>query len=185
MHKIYNVNPDIATFGKALGNGYPITAIIGKKEVMSAAQDSFISSTFWSDRIGPAAAIATLEEMERIKSWKIIIKKGIYLRKKWKNIAKKYNLNLKIFGIPSLSTFIINSPKFLEYKTYITQEMLKRGFLASNSIYLSVAHENKIIDDYLYELDKIFKVIGECEEGRNIYALLETPVCSSGFKRLN
>ena len=185
LHKIYNVNPDIATFGKALGNGYPITAIIGKKEVMSAAQDSFISSTFWSDRIGPAAAIATLEEMERIKSWKIITKKGIYLRKKWKNIAKKYNLNLKIFGIPSLSTFIINSPKFLEYKTYITQEMLKRGFLASNSIYLSVAHENKIIDDYLYELDKIFKVIGECEEGRNIYALLETPVCSSGFKRLN
>ena len=127
LHKIYNVNPDIATFGKALGNGYPITAIIGK-EVMSAAQDSFISSTFWSDRIGPAAAIATLEEMERIKSWKIITKKGIYLRKKWKNIAKKYNLNLKIFGIPSLSTFIINSPKFLEYKTYITQEMLKEDF---------------------------------------------------------
>ena len=185
LHKIYNVNPDIATFGKALGNGYPITAIIGKKEVMNAAQDSFISSTFWSDRIGPTAAIATLEEMERTKSWNIITKKGNYLRKNWKNIAKKYNLNLKIFGIPSLSTFVIDSPKFLEYKTYITQEMLKRKFLASNSIYLSVAHKNKIIDNYLYELDKIFKVIGECEEGRNIYSLLETPVCSSGFKRLN
>jgi glutamate-1-semialdehyde aminotransferase/aryl-alcohol dehydrogenase-like predicted oxidoreductase len=185
LHKIYNVNPDIATFGKALGNGYPITAIIGKKEVMEAAQESFISSTFWSDRIGPTAALATLAEMAKIKSWNIITKKGNYLRKKWTSMAKKYNLNLKLYGIPALSAFIVDSPRFLEYKTFITQEMLKKKFLASNSVYLSIAHEKKIIDSYLYELDKIFKIIGECEQGRNIYSLLESPVCISGFKRLN
>ena len=63
--------------------------------------------------------------------------------------------------------------------------MLKKNILASNSVYLSTAHEKKIIDSYLYELDKIFKIIGECEQGRNIYSLLESPVCISGFKRLN
>ena len=185
LHKIYNVNPDIATFGKALGNGYPIAAIIGKKEVMEAAQESFISSTFWSDRIGPTAALATLAEMAKIKSWNIITKKGNYLRKKWTSMAKKYHLDLKLYGIPALSAFIIDSPRFLEYKTFITQEMLKKKILASNSVYLSIAHEKKIIDSYLYELDKIFKIIGECEQGRNIYSLLESPVCISGFKRLN
>tara|TARA_B100000795_G_C22791086_1_gene436968 strand:- start:477 stop:1190 length:714 start_codon:yes stop_codon:yes gene_type:complete len=185
LHKLYNVNPDIATFGKALGNGYPITAIIGKKEVMDAAKESFISSTFWGDRIGPVAALATLKEMQKIKSWKTITKKGEYLRKEWVKIAKKHELNLSIAGIPSSSSFIINSNKFLEYKTFISQEFLKKNFLVSNIVQFSVVHKQKIIDEYLYHLDGLFKIISECERGRNIYKLLEQPVCTSGFKRLN
>ena len=183
--KLDNVNPDIATFGKALGNGYPITAIIGKKEVMDAAKESFISSTFWGDRIGPVAALATLKEMQKIKSWKTITKKGEYLRKEWVKIAKKHELNLSIAGIPSSSSFIINSNKFLEYKTFISQEFLKKNFLVSNIVQFSVVHKQKIIDEYLYHLDGLFKIISECERGRNIYKLLEQPVCTSGFKRLN
>ena len=69
LHKKYNVNPDIATFGKSLGNGIPITAIIGREELMENAKKSFISSTFWTDSTGPAAAISTLKEMKRLKSW--------------------------------------------------------------------------------------------------------------------
>ena len=185
LHKLYNVNPDIATFGKALGNGYPITAVIGKEEIMGSAKDSFISSTFWSDRIGPTAALATLDEMSRIKSWSIITKKGIYLRKKWILLAKKYDLDITIYGIPALSSFSINSGKFLEYKTFITQELLKKGIMASNLVIFSVSHSSEIIEKYLYELDKIFKIIGECEKGRNIYQLLEHPLSATDFKRLN
>ena len=185
LHKIFNVNPDLATFGKALGNGYPITAIIGKKEIMDSARESFISSTFWGDRIGPVAAIATLKEMERLKSWKIITNKGKYLRKEWLKMAKKYELSLKISGLPSASSFIINSDKFLEYKTLISQEFLKKNFLASNIVLFSVEHKKEIIDEYLYHLDGLFKIISECERGRNVHELLEVPVCTSGFKRLN
>ena len=105
LHKIYGVNPDIAWFGKALGNGYAITAIIGKKEVMDIAQDTFISSTFWTERIGPTAAIKTLEEMEKINSWKIITSTGNQIRKSWQKIAKRNNLDIEISGIPALSSF--------------------------------------------------------------------------------
>ena len=68
IYKKFNVEPDIAMYGKALGNGYGITAIVGKEDVMQAAQNSFISSTFWTERIGPSAALKTLEVMEREKS---------------------------------------------------------------------------------------------------------------------
>ena len=58
LHKKYGVEPDMAMFGKALGNGYAITATIGRREIMEAAQCTFISSTFWTERIGPTAALS-------------------------------------------------------------------------------------------------------------------------------
>jgi glutamate-1-semialdehyde aminotransferase len=76
LHKFYKVNPDMAIFGKALGNGYAINAIIGKEEIMRYAEETFISSTFWTERIGPTAALKTLEEMKKIKSWNIVTNKG-------------------------------------------------------------------------------------------------------------
>ena len=88
LHKHYKVIPDLAMFGKALGNGYAITAVVGKKEVMEHAQNTFISSTFWTEKIGSAAALATLDEMESIKSWKIIDKIGKDIKKTWLEIAK-------------------------------------------------------------------------------------------------
>lgn len=89
IHNLYRVNPDILILGKALGNGYPINAILGTSKVMDYAQDSFISSTFWTERLGPVAALATLKEMKRIKSWEIISKNGKFIKKKWLEIAKK------------------------------------------------------------------------------------------------
>ena len=74
----------MAWFGKALGNGFGITAIIGKREIMEHAQNTFISSTFWSERSGPVAANKTLDIMERTKSWKIITEIGNEIQKKWK-----------------------------------------------------------------------------------------------------
>ena len=78
-------------FGKALGNGYPITAVIGRKEIMECANSSFISSTMWTDRIGPTAALASLDQMEKLKSWQYISNLGIWLKEKWKKLAKNIN----------------------------------------------------------------------------------------------
>lgn len=186
LHKLYNVIPDIAWFGKALGNGYAITAIIGKNEVMEAAQTSFISSTFWTERIGPTAALKTLEEMEKIKSWEIITNKGNYIRKNWQNLANRNNLRIQIAGLPALSSFSILSDDWLKYKTYITQEMLKCNILASNAIFVSTKHSKKILEKYFNKLDEIFNKISKFENKTlDIDTELDGEVCQIGFKRLN
>ena len=144
LHKLFGVNPDMAWFGKALGNGYGITAIIGIREIMDHAQNSFISSTFWTERSGPVAANKTLEIMEKTKSWEKITKIGREIQDKWKSIAKRHNLKIQINGIPALSSFSIISDDWLKYKTYITQEMLKKKYLATNAFFVSVKHDKKI-----------------------------------------
>jgi glutamate-1-semialdehyde 2,1-aminomutase len=185
LHKKYNVYPDIAIFGKSLGNGYAITAVVGKSEIMQGAQKSFISSTFWTERIGPAAALATLDIMGKEQSWDIITSMGKTITSNWEDLATLYSLKIKTFGLPSLTSFLIDSENWLAYKTYLTQEMLKRGFLATNSVYVSIAHKKNHIDKYFFELDKIFKKIKSFEDGENVYDKLDGPVCQTGFKRLN
>lgn len=168
IHLNYGVNPDICILGKALGNGYAINAILGRKKVMDSINNTFISSTFWTERIGYAAALATLKEMERLKSYKIITDNGLYFRKKFQILAKQNKLKIKLYGIPSLSTFEIISKNWQFYKIFITQEMLKFNILASNSIYFSIFHDKKKIDFYLTALKEIFKKIKVFEnEGMN------------------
>jgi glutamate-1-semialdehyde 2,1-aminomutase len=186
LHKLYGVEPDMAIFGKALGNGYAITAVIGKKEIMEAAQKTFISSTFWTERIGPTAGLKTLEVMERERSWEIITETGSQIAKRWQEIADIHNLSINIIGLPALIGFSFNSRNTLAYKTLITQEMIKKGYLAATSIYVSIAHTNNVLDGYFGELEKVFCKIKSCESGQaDINSLLEGPICHSGFKRLN
>ena len=185
MHKIYKVNPDLAVFGKAIGNGYAITAVIGREKYKKFAEKSFISSTFWTERIGPAAALKTLEVMKKKKPWKIIKKNSNFLRSEIINLAKKNNLKIKISEVPSIMSFSFESNNHRAYKTYLTQEMLKDNIIAGTSIYLSISHNKKIIKKYLYSLEKIFRVIKKCEDGKNIYKLLNTSLCQSAIKRIN
>lgn len=185
IHKIYGVEPDMAIFGKALGNGYAITAIIGRREIMEGAQSTFISSTFWTERIGPTAALKTLEVMERVKSWEQITKTGQDITEKWKLLAKKHDLSITTGGLPAITSFAFNSPNALAYKTLITQNMLMKGYLAGNLVFSCTEHSPEIVAGYIEVLDPIFELIKQCEEGRDIHSLLKGPVCHAGFKRLN
>lgn len=185
LHKLHGVEPDMAMFGKALGNGYAITATIGRREVMEAAQSTFISSTFWTERIGPTAALKTLEVMERVKSWEAITETGLAIRARWQALAEATGLQLDHWGLPALTGFTIKSAKALEYKTLITQEMLAQGYLAANSVYVCTEHTPEVINGYFAALEPIFHLIKECEEGRDVMSLLKGPVCHAGFKRLN
>lgn len=185
LHKMYGVEPDMAMFGKALGNGYAITAIIGKREVMEAAQITFISSTFWTERIGPTAALATLKVMERIKSWETITQTGLNIRQGWQQLADKHALKIDHWGLPALTGFTFQSPNALGYKTLITQEMLAKGYLAGNSVYVCTEHTPEVVDGFFEALDPVFGLIKECEDGRDVLSLLKGPVCHAGFKRLN
>jgi glutamate-1-semialdehyde 2,1-aminomutase len=185
LHKKYGIEPDMAMFGKALGNGYGITATIGRREIMEAAQTTFISSTFWTERIGPTAALKTLEVMERVKSWETITNTGLNIRQRWQQLADQYALGINHWGLPSLTGFTLQSENALAYKTLITQEMLAKGYLASNSVYVCTEHTPDIIDGYFDALNSIFALIKECEEGRDVMGLLKGPICHAGFKRLN
>ena len=186
IYKKYGVEPDMAMYGKTIGNGYALTAIVGKRAVMEAAQTTFISSTFWTERIGPTAALATLKVMEKVKSWEIITEKGKKMQAGWKKLAEENKLSITMAGIPALCTYSFNSNNSLAYKTLVTQEMLKKGFLASTNFYACIEHTDDKFEQYFNALDSIFAEIDECErEVLNINDLLEGPICHSGFKRLN
>jgi len=185
LHKKFGVEPDMAVFGKALGNGYAITATIGKREIMKAAQSTFISSTFWSERIGPAAALQTLDVMERMRSWEKITGIGLKIRSRWTDLAEKHRLKIQISGLPAIQSYAFSSTDNLKYKTLVTQEMLKRGFLSTPLVFACTEHTDEVIESYVEALDQCFALVGECEDGRSVDSLLEGPVCHSGFKRLN
>ena len=182
----YNIEPDMVMFGKTIGNGYALTAVVGRKSVMEAAQSTFISSTFWTERIGPTAALATLKVMEREQSWNKITDTGKKMQKGWLALAEKNDLDITVSGIPAMTSYSFNSRNALEYKTLITQEMLKKGFLASTIFYACTEHTDEHLSNYFNKLDEIYKIIGKCEsEILDVNSLLEGPVCHSGFKRLN
>ena len=165
LHQKYKIEPDLAIFGKALGNGYAITAVLGKEDIMKGASRSFISSTFWTERIGPSVGVKVLEIMEREKSWERITFLGKKLIKIWEKLSKRHNIKINIFGIPSLAKFSFQSHDNMKYKSYLTQEMLKKNILASNGVYMSISHNDLILKRYAEVLDEIFYSISKCEKG--------------------
>ena len=183
LHKYYGVKPDMAILGKALGNGYAINAILGTKAVMESCNSTFISSTFWTERIGPTAALETLNVMEKTRSWESITKKGQKIKKNWKKLSKIYGLELEIKGIDAIPNFRFISKNHLAYKTYISQEMLKKKFLASNTIYCSTAHKDDLLNKYFDILDNVFLKIKKFETNEVDYKkFLETPISISGLR---
>ncbi len=181
IHKNYNVYPDIAVYGKALGNGYPINAIVGKDEIMKSARKSFMSSTFWSERIGFVAALATIKQMEKIKSWRQTKKIGKEIKVYWKKIFNKYKIEADIIGLDSIPSFIFKENNVIR-KTFITKELLNKGILAGNSFYVSTAHKKNIMKVYFKEFEK---VIAKLKKDKNIEENLEGYKSENTFKRLN
>ena len=185
MHLNYEIKPDLDMFGKALGNGYAITAVLGTEPIMKEAVNTFISSTFWTERIGFAAGLATLQEMERTKSWIDITRKGEYIQQNWKKTALELNLPIEVGGFPAISSFKFNSTDNLAYKTYITQEMLKRGYLASNIFYVSTAHDDNLLNKYFENLTEVLSELKEIIHKNTISIKLDGPIVKTGFGRLN
>lgn len=183
LHLKYKINPDIATFGKALGNGYAINAVIGTDSIMSYANSTFISSTFWTERIGSAAGLKTLEIMKKIKSWEIISNFGKKVKANWAFLAEKNNIKLKIQGLSALPRFDFENKNNLYYKTFISQEFLKKNFLVSNAIYLCTEHNTRILNNYFDILDSVFfKISRSINDKVNPQKLLSGPVCIGGIR---
>lgn len=184
VHLKFGVIPDIAVLGKAISNGYPMAAIIGKREVMDVAEESFISSTYWTERVGLVAALATIKKMKAVKLQAHLQKIGKQIEKGWILHAKKHGLNIATEGPMSLVSLSFKYPNAQEIKTLFTQEMLKRGFLAGLSVYVSYAHKEAHVKKYLTAIDEVFGIIKDAIETDTVGMLLEGPVAHSGFARL-
>ncbi len=186
VYKINDLDPDIVVYGKGMGNGYAISSIIGRKEVMDVAQDTFISSTFWTERIGFVAALKTIDIIIREKVWNHLIKIGNQIGQGWESLSKKYDINLSVTDFKPLITMKFDYDKLNPaLETLFTQEMLKRGYLAATSVYISFSHTEEIINRYLNDVDEVFEILSNSIKNETVYEKLETKIKEQGFKRLN
>lgn len=187
-HKKVGINPDIAVFAKAMSNGYPMGAIIGKAEVMQSAQDTFISSTYWTERIGPVAASATIEKYQKCNVPAHLIKTGKSVQKIWRNAATSAGISIDAGGMPPLSHFAftgIDSELNQTLFTLFTQLMLDRGFLAGKSFYASYAHTVEHLEQYRIAVEEVFEIISALGNNeKKILSHLKGSIAQSGFKRL-
>ena len=185
-HLALGVTPDMATFAKALGNGHPIGAVIGTAAAMDGAHTSFISSTYWTEAVGPTAALATIEKMERVKIWEHVDKIGKTVMSDWANAAARYDVEIHCSGLSCLPHFaFVQYP--LELKTLYTVLMLQEGFLGNTAVYPTLAHNDEILEKHRVAIDHVFKKIGEILKQGDRQAILDAiggPVCQTGFARL-
>ncbi|MEK7218332.1 MAG: aminotransferase class III-fold pyridoxal phosphate-dependent enzyme [Patescibacteria group bacterium] len=183
-HLALGVEPDIAVFAKALGNGYPIAAVIGRRPVMEAAQSTFISSTNWTERIGPAAAVATIRKFGRARVHEHLMRIGRLVQEGWKRSADAASLKVDVTGIEPLAHFHIHSALGGAPKTLFTQLMLERGYLAPDKFYATFAHTEEHVAGYLGASGEAFDAIARALQDGSLPEKLKGPVAQSGFKRL-
>jgi len=183
-HMNFKVKPDIAVFAKAISNGFPMAAIIGAEKVMQSAQTTFISSTYWTERIGPVAALATIKKHRKFDVSKHLMKTGKRIQEGWKKAADQVGLKVQVSGIFPLSHFNFEHKDKQAMVTLFTQLMLDKGYLASGRFYASYAHKNEHVEGYLTATRDVFNTISIGVKKGNIMELLNGPVAHDGFKRL-
>jgi glutamate-1-semialdehyde 2,1-aminomutase len=184
-HLKFGIEPDIAVFAKALGNGHPMAAVIGTTAAMAGAHHSFISSTYWTEAIGPAAALATIEKMRSIDVPAHVAKVGSRVLKRWRESGSRFGLPVVVGdGFPCLAHFHFEHELSGELGTLYTQLMLERGFLAGGSIYPTLAHSDEVVALYEKAIDEVFQQIAEALQAGRVRELLKGPVAHKGFKRL-
>lgn len=183
-HLNLNVMPDIAIFGKGMSNGFPMAAVIGTSDAMDAAQDAFISSTYWTERTGPAAALATIAKFKKHEVSKHLMQVGKDVQAGWTESAKKHDLKVSVGGIYPLSHYSFEYDKPLVLKTLFTQLMLEKGFLATTAFYAAYAHKAEHVTGYLAVVDEAFGEIAAAIKDGRPERRLKGPVCHGGFERL-
>ena len=185
VYKLNGLNPDIVVYGKAMGGGFAISAVVGRDEIMNEANNTFMSSTFWTERVGFVAALKTIEILVRDKIWEHLISIGTKIGDSWLRLAKKHGLKLQVTDFKPLITMKLEYDNFNDsILTLFTQEMLKRGYLAAASVYVSSAHTDAIVDQYLDQVDEVFGMISYAIKSNTVTEKLETKVRSDSFSRL-
>jgi glutamate-1-semialdehyde 2,1-aminomutase len=149
------VQPDLVAYAKAMGNGFPFGAIVGTGEVFKAAGASFVSSSFWTDGVGPAAALAVLEKVGRLRVHEVVWERGERLQAGLRQIAGRHPAcRLVVGGMPAVPTmtFDLGADAALA-STLFARKMCQKGFLVGTNYYVMLAHEEAMIAQLLEAMD--------------------------------
>jgi glutamate-1-semialdehyde 2,1-aminomutase len=157
---------------------------VGKEDVMQAAQSTFISSTNWTEKIGPVAALATIRKHQRVNAAEHLIAVGTRIQEGWRNAAGEAGLKIAISEIPPLSHFAFEHEKSQAMITLFTQLMLKKGYLASGKFYSMYAHKFSDVEGYIAATKNVFRSIAEAARKGELEKELAGPVAHTGFHRL-
>ena len=180
IHRNYGIHPDLAVFAKSMANGYAMSAVLGTEKVMQAAQATFISSTNWTDRIGPTAALATLKKYRREHVEQHLIAAGNRVKEIWRTAAKANGLEIEVTGLPPLSAFSFRSPHATAMNTSFTIKMLQEGFLGFRQFKPSLAHQEETLEKFAKAADRVFVTMA----ADPTCTRLDTPQHHRGFQRL-
>ncbi len=183
-HLRFGVDPDIAVFAKALGNGFPIGAVIGNRNTMQAAESSFISSTFWTEGVGPAAAVACVSKMIKHNVPGHLRQIGSLVIDGWQQLGRKHRLPVRTGGRPELALLAFDHPEAEALTTLMTARMLQSGYLAAGAFNATLAHQPRHVTAYLAALDDVFARLRKAIDSGQVAKLIGGPVKHSGFTRL-
>ena len=184
IHLLLGVRPDVAVFAKAIANGYAMAAVIGTEPVMQAAQSTFLSSTNWTERVGPAAALATIHKYRREKVERHLIRIGSLVMDGWRDAARSCGLALNSDGLPSLNHFSLGHVDAVSLTTLFTQIMLGKGYLAYHQFKPSFAHQEHHVNGYLEAVKDAFSSLTDAIREGDVKKRLRGPVARTGFYRL-
>jgi glutamate-1-semialdehyde 2,1-aminomutase len=184
-HLKFGVTPDMAVFAKALGNGHPMAAVIGTREAMAGAHASFISSTYWTEGVGPVAALATLRKMRNIDVPGHVADVGGRVQEFWTESGERHGLPVGVSGYPCLAHLHFEHDESETLRTLYVQLMLERGFLAGTGLYPSLAHTGEVVERYGEAIDEVFEEMARLmHSDAPLSKHLRGPVAHSGFRRL-
>ncbi len=183
-HLRFGIEPDMAMFAKALGNGHPIAAVIGTEEAMEGAHSSFISSAYWTESVGPVAACATLEKLAAVDAVGFLAMQGTKIQGILREAAAKHKLPVTVKGYPCMPSFAFDHAQANAIKTLYIQTMLGKGFLATLLIFVTMAHTDAVLDKFASALDETFSELADAIAKNDVTSRLKGPEAHQGFGRL-
>ena len=181
----FGVTPDMATLGKAIANGYPLSAVVGKREVMAGQHDNFISSTFFSDTAALAAGVATLKEILTKPVIETNNATGEKIKAGLAAAAEKNQLKVRPIGEPSHFALAFDyGPDNDKLATLFMQEMVVRGVFCPMQFYIFYTFTEQDVEAIIAAADETFELIARGLQQNNIDELLKAPVRQTLFRRM-
>jgi glutamate-1-semialdehyde 2,1-aminomutase len=185
--ELFGVVPDISVFGKGLGNGFPISAIVGKSKIMNVMEDIFFSGTFGGETASLAAAKAVLEMIRDDDVIEHMHNIGEKILTGVEKLLLKHKANelFEITGHPSWTILTIKDTidfTSWEIRTLFLQEMFRRGILISGSHNISYSHNEEDVDKLLSVYNEVFPLIVNATSKKTLFDLLEAEVLVPLFK---
>jgi glutamate-1-semialdehyde 2,1-aminomutase len=187
ISELVGVTPDMAVFAKAISNGYPMAAVVGKRGVMEAASTMFLSSTYWSDCIGLTAALTTIRELRRCEVPAYLDRLGRELQERLNAVAAETGMPVQCVGLavhPHLAFYVEEDATRKKLATLYIQEMAKRGCHGYASFYLNAAQGPAEVEQTVAAAREVFALLRDGLDRGRLVELLECDLTQDAFRRL-